>query len=321
MERPLIDIKELSTYFFTYEGVVKALEDVDLTIWPDEIFGLVGETGCGKSVTALSIMKLIHYPPGRIMSGRILFDGDDLVPKNEKEMSRIRGEKIAMIFQEPMSCLNPVMKIGDMMAEVIKLHLKVSKEEASNLAAKALEETEMPDPFHVLTQYPHELSGGMRQRVMIATAMSLRPRLLIADEPTTALDVTIQVQILRLLRRLKDSFKASIMLITHNLGVVAQICGRVAVMYAGGIVEVGSVEDIFEKPSHPYTLGLTLAIPKLDEGKGRLKGIEGSVPDLINPPTGCRFHPRCGYCGEKCRTQKPSSRNVNKGHRVACHLT
>jgi oligopeptide/dipeptide ABC transporter ATP-binding protein len=320
MERPLIDVRDLNTYFFTYEGIVKAVEGLDLTIWPDEIFGLVGETGCGKSVASLSIMKLIRFPPGKIMSGKILLDGEDLVPKTEREMLRIRGEKVAMIFQDPMSCLNPVKKIGEMMSEVIRLHLKVSKKEALNRAAKSLEETEMPDTFQVVKQYPHELSGGMRQRVMIATALSLRPRLLLADEPTTALDVTIQAQILRLLRRLNRAFKTSIMIITHNLGVVAQLCDRVAVMYAGGIVEVGSVEDIFERPAHPYTIGLIDAIPKLNEDRERLKGIEGGVPNLIHPPPGCRFHPRCGSCSEKCQTEKPIYQDLGKGHRVACHL-
>jgi len=321
MDRPIIEINELSTYFFTYEGVVKALERVDLMIWPNEIFGLVGETGCGKSVTALSIMKLIPSPPGKIVSGRILLDGEDLMPKNEKEMFRIRGEKIAMIFQDPMTCLNPVKKIGETMSEVILIHLRVSKKEALNIAAKSLEETEMPDPFFVLKQYPHELSGGMRQRVMIATALSLRPKLLIADEPTTALDVTIQAQILRLLKRLNGTFETSILLITHNLGVVAQLCHRVGVMYAGNIVEVGSVEDIFENPMHPYTLGLISAIPKFDENRERLKGIEGYVPNLINPPMGCRFHPRCRFCMEKCRTLKPPCKHGKKGHTVACHLS
>jgi oligopeptide/dipeptide ABC transporter ATP-binding protein len=254
------------------------------------------------------------------MSGKILLDGEDLVPKTEKEMYRVRGKKIAMIFQDPMSCLNPVKKIGDIMSEVIRLHLRVSREEALTLAVKSLEETEMPDSAHLLKQYPHELSGGMRQRVMIATAISLAPRLLLADEPTTALDVTIQAQILRLLRRLNRTFKTSILIITHNLGVVAQLCDRVAVMYGGSIVEVGSVEDIFERPSHPYTVGLIEAIPKLDEGRERLRGIEGNVPNLIHPPMGCRFHPRCGSRSEKCETQKPIYQDLGKGHCVACHL-
>jgi oligopeptide/dipeptide ABC transporter ATP-binding protein len=319
MDRPLIEIINLSTYFFTYEGVVKAIEGLDLDVRSDEIFGLVGETGCGKSVTAQSIMRLIHYPPGKIVSGQILLEGEDLVLKSEKEMSRIRGKKIAMIFQDPMSCLNPVKKIGEMMTEVIRLHLKVSRQEALKRAVGSLEETEMPDPSYVLKQYPHELSGGMRQRVMIATAISLSPRLLIADEPTTALDVTIQAQILRLLRRLKQSVRASILIITHNLGVVAQLCDRVAVMYAGGIVEVGSVEDIFERPGHPYTLGLIQAIPRLDEDRERLQGIEGNIPNLIHPPMGCRFHPRCGSQEERCRAEKPCYRILNEGHQVACH--
>lgn len=318
MQRAVIEIRDLKTRFYTYEGVVKALEDVELEIWSDEIFGLVGETGCGKSVTALSIMQLID-PPGKIESGKILLDGEDLLLKSKEEMSRIRGEKIAMIFQEPLRSLNPVMRIGSMMSEVIRIHRKVTKSEALNIAARSLEETEMADSTYVLRQYPHELSGGMRQRVMIATAMTLRPRLLIADEPTTALDVTIQAQILRLIKRLSNTFKASIMLITHNLGVVAQICGRVAVMYAGSIVELGSVEDIFEKPSHPYTLGLIHAIPNLDEDGRRLKSIGGAVPNLINPPEGCRFHPRCGYCNENCQIKRPSHREVDKGHIVACH--
>jgi oligopeptide/dipeptide ABC transporter ATP-binding protein len=319
MNRPLIEIKNLSTYFFTYDGVVKAIEGLDLDIGPEEIFGLVGETGCGKSVTAQSIMKLIHDPPGRIVSGQILLEGEDLVPKSEREMSKIRGKKIAMIFQDPMSCLNPVKRIGEMMTEVIRLHLKVPQQEALKRAVRSLEETEMPDAVYVLKQYPHELSGGMRQRVMIATAISLSPRLLIADEPTTALDVTIQAQILRLLKRLRDTFKTSILIITHNLGVVAQLCDRVAVMYAGGVVEVGSVEDIFERPGHPYTLGLIDAIPRIDEERERLRGIEGNIPNLIHPPTGCRFHPRCDLHQVRCRTERPCYRDLNGGHQVACH--
>jgi oligopeptide/dipeptide ABC transporter ATP-binding protein len=321
MKPPLIAIKNLSTYFFTYEGIVKAVEGADLEILPNEIFGLVGESGCGKSVTAQSIMKLIPDPPGRIVSGQILLEGEDLVPKSEKAMSRIRGEKIAMIFQDPMSCLNPVKRIGTIMTEVIRLHLRVSQREALSRAVRSLEETEMPDAPYVLKQYAHELSGGMRQRVMIATAISLSPRLLIGDEPTTALDVTIQAQILRLLRRLREAFHASILVITHNLGIVAELCDRVAVMYAGCIVEVGTVEDIFESPGHPYTLGLIRAIPRLDEERERLFGIEGSIPNLVDPPMGCRFHPRCGLSHERCRTEKPGYRDLNGRHRVACHQT
>lgn len=319
MDQPLIQIRDLSTSFYTYEGVVKAVEEVDLDIMPQEILGLVGETGCGKSVTALSIMRLIYYPPGKIVSGKILLDGEDLVVKSEREMRKIRGEKMAMIFQDPMSSLNPVKKVGEMMTEVIRLHLRVSWKEAQRRAVASLSETEMPDPSYVLKQYPHELSGGMRQRVMIATAISLKPKLLIADEPTTALDVTTQAQILRLLRKLKENLKVAILIITHNLGVVAQLCNRVAVMYAGEIVEVGTVEDIFERPAHPYTLGLLRAIPRMDEKEDRLVGIEGNIPNLIDPPAGCRFHPRCEFCHAKCRIEKPNYRNLNQSHWVACH--
>jgi len=319
MDQPVVQIRDLRTYFYTYEGVVKAIEGVDLDIMSHEILGLVGETGCGKSVTALSIMRLIYYPPGKIVSGKILLHGEDLVVKSEREMSKIRGEKMAMIFQDPMSSLNPVKKIGEMMTEVIRLHLGVSRKEAQRRAVASLAETEMPDPSYVLKQYPHELSGGMRQRVMIATAISLKPELLIADEPTTALDVTIQAQILRLLKKLKENLKVAILIITHNLGVVAQLCDRVAVMYAGEIVEVGTVEDIFERPAHPYTLGLIRAIPRMDEKGDRLVGIEGNIPNLIDPPTGCRFHPRCGFFHAKCRMEKPNFRNLNQSHWVACH--
>jgi len=318
MNGPIIDIKHLVTQFFTYEGIVKALDGVDLVVWPGEIFGLVGETGCGKSVTVRSIMRLIDSP-GKIVSGSVLFNGQNLLALNEKEMSQIRGEKIAMIFQEPLRSLNPVKKIGTMMSEVIRLHHKVSKGEALSLATKSLGETEMPDPEKILKQYPHELSGGMRQRVMIATAISLQPKLLIADEPTTALDVTIQAQILRLISKLKENLGTSIILVTHNLGVVAQLCDRMAVMYAGNVVEVGSTRQIFENPVHPYTQGLMKAIPLMDKDQDRLIGIEGSVPDLINPPTGCRFYPRCWRCEEKCRTAKPSYLTVTERHLVACH--
>ncbi|RLF99896.1 ABC transporter ATP-binding protein, partial [Thermococci archaeon] len=289
----LLKVKDLKTYFYTYEGVVKALEGINLDIYKGESLGLVGETGCGKSVTALSIMRLIQWPPGKIIDGEIILDGKDLLKIPEEEMRKIRGSDISMIFQEPMSSLNPVFTIGSQISEAITLHQEVDKKEAEKRSLDMLDLVGMPDAEKVMKQYPHELSGGMQQRAMIAMALSCKPKLLIADEPTTALDVTVQAQILDLIQKVNKEIDSSMLLITHDLGVVAQVCSRVAVMYAGYIVEIGTAKQIFKNPYHPYTKGLMHAIPKIHVETKRLEVIRGVVPNLITPPSGCRFHPRC----------------------------
>jgi oligopeptide/dipeptide ABC transporter ATP-binding protein len=337
--KPLLEIKDLKTYFYTYEGVVKALEETSFNICKGETFGLIGETGCGKSVTALSVMRLITEPPGKIMKGTILFKGKDLLKKTEKEMQKIRGNEISMIFQEPMTALNPVYNVGEQIAEVIVLHEKfpeISREKTFNLwkirkikkliqkkafekAIDALNMVRISDPKKVAKQYPHELSGGMRQRVMIAMMLACNPDLLIADEPTTALDVTVQAQILDLMKDLQKRVGTAIWLITHNLGIIAEMCNRVGVMYAGYIVEIGTTEKIFDNPDHPYTRGLMRAIPKITEEREKLDIIPGTVPNLIKPPSGCRFHPRCRYATDVCKECNPILREVEKDHCVACH--
>ncbi len=316
----LLDVKDLRTYFYTHAGVVKAVEGVSFSIGKEETFGLVGESGCGKSVTALSIMRLIPWPPGKIVSGEIYLNGDDLLEKSKNEMQKVRGKEISMIFQEPMTSLDPVFTIGNELMEVIQLHQGLEKKEATRKAVEMLKIVGIPEPERRIKEYPHQLSGGMRQRVMIAMALSCNPQLLIADEPTTALDVTIQAQILRLMNRLKEEFSASVLLITHDLGVIAEQCKDVAVMYAGEIVEQGSVEMIFEKPFHPYTVGLNNAIPRLDADIERLQIIEGTVPDLIEIPTGCRFHPRCPYVMKICEEEHPMLIEREKGHYARCYL-
>ena len=316
----LLDVQNLKTHFFTDDGIVKAVDEVSFSIGREETFGLVGESGCGKSVTALSIIRLISWPPGKIVAGKILLEGEDLVQKSEKEMQKIRGCKISMIFQEPMTSLDPVFTVGNEIMEVIQIHQGLDKEEAQKKAVEMLKIVGIPDPERRMKEYPHQLSGGMRQRVMIAMALSCNPKLLIADEPTTALDVTIQAQILRLMNHLKEEFSASVLLITHDLGVIAQQCRNVAVMYAGEIVEVGSVESIFEKPLHPYTKGLNSAIPRLDVDVDKLQIIEGTVPDLIEIPSGCRFHPRCPYVMDICREQHPEITERGNGHLSRCWL-
>lgn len=316
----LLKVRGLKTYFYTYEGVVKALEGINLDIYKGESLGLVGETGCGKSVTALSIMRLIQWPPGKIIDGEIHFDGKDLLKISEEEMRKIRGAEISMIFQEPMSSLNPVFTIGSQIMEAITLHQNVNKKEAEEKAIEMLNLVRMPDPEKVMKQYPHELSGGMQQRAMIAMALSCRPSLLIADEPTTALDVTVQAQILDVIQRVNKELDSSMLLITHDLGVVAQICDRVAVMYAGYIVEIGTVKQIFKNPQHPYTKGLMNAIPKIHVKTKRLEVIRGVVPNLITPPSGCRFHPRCDHAMDVCKKKVPPVTKVEEGHYVACFL-
>ncbi|RLE08575.1 ABC transporter ATP-binding protein [Candidatus Aerophobetes bacterium] len=318
--KELLRVKDLKTYFFTHEGIVRAVDGVSFEINKGETLGLVGESGCGKSVTALSIMRLVPNPPGKIINGEIYFEGKNLLELDEKEMRRIRGKKISMIFQEPMTSLDPVFTIGHEIMEAIQLHQGLKKEEARQRAIEALRIVGMPDPERRMDEYPHELSGGMRQRAMIAMALSCNPTLLIADEPTTALDVTIQAQILRLIDELKDKFGASVILITHDLGVIAEMCDYVAVMYAGHIVEYTNVDTLFSSPLHPYTKGLNRSIPRLDVESERLEIIKGSVPNLLNVPSGCPFHPRCDFCEERCVKEMPKLMEVEDHHLVRCHL-
>lgn len=315
----LLEVQHLKTQFFTDDGIVKAVDDVSFSIGQEETFGLVGESGCGKSVTALSIIRLISWPPGKIVNGKVFLEGENLLEKTEEEMRKIRGNKISMIFQEPMTSLDPVFTVGNEIMEVIQLHQGLEKEEAQEKAIDMLKIVGIPDPERRMNEYPHQLSGGMRQRVMIAMALSCNPKLLIADEPTTALDVTIQAQILRLMDKLKEEFQASVLLITHDLGVIAQQCENVAVMYAGEIVELGSVEAIFENPLHPYTEGLNKAIPRLDVDMNRLEIIEGMVPNLIEVPSGCRFHPRCRNAKESCSHELPRLVELEENHFTRCH--
>jgi peptide/nickel transport system ATP-binding protein len=321
MSEEIISIRGLKTNFYTYAGVVKALDGINLDIIKGESLGLVGETGCGKSVMALSIMRLIRWPPGKIDEGSIFFDGKDLLKIREKEMRGIRGNKISMIFQEPMTSLNPVFKIGDQISEVLILHQHMHKKVAWKKAVEMLEFTGIPAPERVAMSFPHELSGGMLQRAMIAMALACQPALLIADEPTTALDVTIEAQILDLMKSLKSKTGATILMITHDLGIIAEMCDRVGIMYAGTIVELGNVESIYHNPLHPYTQGLMNAIPKLStQRSNRLETIPGNVPNLIYPPGGCRFHPRCSKVMDICKTEKPEVCEVESGHFVCCHL-
>ena len=316
----LLEVKDLKTYFFTHEGTVKAVDGINLKVNKGETLGLVGESGCGKSVTALSIMRLIPSPPGKVVGGKIHFEGKNLLELSEKEMRKIRGRKISMIFQEPMTSLDPMFTIGDEIAEVIKLHQGLNKDEARKKAIESLRIVGMPDPEKRINEYPHELSGGMRQRAMIAMALSCNPALLIADEPTTALDVTIQAQILRLIDELRKKFGTSVLLITHDLGVIAETCDNVAVMYAGHIVEHTDVNTLFRDPLHPYTKGLMKSIPRLDIDAERLEIIRGLVPNLLNMPPGCPFHPRCDFCSEVCTKELPKLIETEKNHLVRCHL-
>lgn len=329
MDEVLLKVEDLHTYFYTYEGVVKAVDGVSFDIKKGEIFGLVGETGCGKSVTALSIIGLIDEP-GKIVSGKIIFKGRNLLELSEKERRKFRGKEISMIFQEPMTSLNPVYSIGDQIVELLLLHEegiedmrkapKELREKKKKKAIEMLKLVRMPDPERTIDSYPHELSGGMRQRAMIAMMLATKPSLLIADEPTTALDVTVQAQILNILMDMRDKLGISILLITHDLSVIAEVADRVGVMYAGNIVEIADTFTIFKNPKHPYTVGLMEAIPKITEKKEELKQIRGSVPNLIYPPSGCRFHPRCDYMKPICQKKKPKLVEIEPGHFVACHL-
>lgn len=318
--RHLLSIQHLVVQFETHQGLARVLEDVSLDIRRGEIFGLVGETGCGKSVLARSILRIIPQPPGRISSGRILFRGRDLLRLSVGKLRRVRGREISMIFQEPMTSLNPVFTVGNQMQEVVCLHQRVSRSRARAICLDMLQQVNLPDAREILRKYPHELSGGMRQRVMIAMELSCHPRLLIADEPTTALDVTVQGQVLAILKKLARQHRVSILLITHDMGVVAQLCDRVAVMYAGQIVEQATTERLFASPTHPYTRGLIGAIPSLEGKTGPLQAIAGSVPPLTQPPPGCRFHPRCEYCFSPCGRHTPQLEALDQNHTVACHL-
>jgi len=320
---PLLDIRGLKTWFKTDEGMVRAVDGVDLHIDSGETLGVVGESGCGKTVTARSVLKLIDMPPGRFEGGEILWRGRDLIPLAPEEMNLIRAKEIAIIFQEPMTSLNPVYTVGDQIAEVIELHQKLSRKQALVGAAEMLRLVNIPNPQRRVHDYPHQFSGGMRQRVMIAMALSCQPKLLIADEPTTALDVTIQAQILELMQEMKDRFGMAIMLITHAMGVVAETCQRVTVMYAGLVVEEAPVEALFGNPRHPYTQGLIRSIPRVDRSaakKQRLEAIAGTVPNMLEPPPGCRFAARCKFAMDICNQGIPPLKEVGPGHFVRCVL-
>jgi peptide/nickel transport system ATP-binding protein len=319
----LLEIRGLKTHFATDDGIVRAVDGVDITIDKGETLGVVGESGCGKTVTAMSVLKLIAMPPGRIVDGRIMFEGRDLVPLTSRDMDEVRAKQIGFIFQEPMTSLNPVLSIGEQIAESLRRHEGLSKKDALDRTVEMLMLVQIPNAAGRVHDYPHQFSGGMRQRVMIAIALACKPKLVIADEPTTALDVTIQAQILDLLQDMKERFGMAVMLITHAMGVVAETAQRVVVMYAGKIVEEASVDSLFEDPRHPYTQGLIRSIPRIDlsgEHKGRLEAIGGSVPILINPAPGCRFAPRCRYAMSLCTESEPVLREVAPGHRMACHL-
>jgi len=318
----LLEVKNLTTRFFTRKGVVRAVDGVDLSVGRGTITGLVGESGCGKSVTALSIMGLVPSPPGRVTGGRILFEGQDLLDKGPGEMAEIRGREISMVFQEPMTSLNPVLPVGRQVAEPLRLHTCLSRPQIREKVLQMLDLVGVPDPEKRLWTFPHQLSGGLRQRVMIAMAMICEPKLLIADEPTTALDVTIQAQILDLMKDLMKRLETSIILITHDLGVVAEVCDDVYVMYAGKVVEQGSVFDIFDNSAHPYTLGLLRSIPRIDAnwGKRKLHAIEGTVPNLSEMPAGCPFAPRCEKARSFCREKEPPMVRIDGRHFARCHV-
>jgi oligopeptide/dipeptide ABC transporter ATP-binding protein len=319
MAEHLLEVNNLKTYFFTRAGVVKAVDDVTFAINPGETLGVVGESGCGKSVTALSVMRLVANPPGKIVGGEINFNNEIILDMNQDELTDLRGSKISMIFQDPMTSLNPVFTVGFQIAETVKRHRKdMSKDQAWKRAVEMLDLVRIPDSKRRAKNYPHEFSGGMRQRVMIAIALACNPKLLIADEPTTALDVTIQAQILELMKGLSKEFNTSVMLITHDLGVVAGNAENINVMYAGHVVESAPVKQLFESPAHPYTVGLLHSIPRLDDQRGiRLNPIAGQPPDLLNPPAGCPYAPRCPKVQKRCREERPELKPVGRGDQVA----
>ena len=319
MTENLLEVNHLKTYFFTRGGVVKAVDDISFNIKRGETLGIVGESGCGKSVTALSVMRLVASPPGKIVGGEINFNGENILEKNREELTNLRGSSISMIFQDPMTSLNPVFTVGYQIAETVTRHRKdMSKDQAWKRAVEMLDLVRIPDAKRRAKNYPHEFSGGMRQRVMIAIALACNPKLLIADEPTTALDVTIQAQILELMKGLSKEFDTAVMLITHDLGVVAGTCEYVNVMYAGHVVESAPVKQIFETPAHPYTVGLLHSIPRLNDQRGvRLNPIAGQPPDLLNPPAGCPYAPRCPKVQSRCRQERPELAPVSRANQVA----
>jgi len=315
----LLEVEDLATYFFTHDGVVKAVDGITYGLEEGEVLGIVGESGCGKSVSALSVMGLVASPPGRIVNGSVKFEGEDLLEMDASEMRHIRGNRIAMVFQEPMTSLNPVLTIERQLTETLELHQNMGKQQARERAAELLTLVGIPDAGRRLKDYPHQFSGGMRQRVMISMALSCNPRLIIADEPTTALDVTIQAQILDLMASLADQFGTAMIIITHNLGVVARYAKNVIVMYAGKIIESGTAEEIYHNPKHPYTIGLLKSVPRLDENiRVKLQPIEGLPPDLVDLPVGCSFAPRCKFAYEKCTQETPSLMTAADGHESAC---
>lgn len=321
MSKKVLDIKDLYVSFDTYAGEVQAVRGVSYYVNEGEVLAVVGESGCGKSVTAQTIMKLNPMPPARIKSGELVLDGIDIIGSSEEEMQKIRGSLVSMIFQDPMTSLNPTMQVGKQIVEAIKHHQKLGKEDANKRAIEILKQVQIPNAEERAKQYPHQFSGGMRQRAMIAMALSCNPKLLIADEPTTALDVTIQAQILELLGDIRKEFGTAIILITHDLGVVANLADRVAVMYAGKIVETGTSKEIFEKPTHPYTIALLNSLPKHDTTKDQgLVSIQGTPPDLISPPVGCGFASRCESCMKICKNHQPPVFQLENGHDVACWL-
>ena len=313
---PILELKDLSVKYFTSDGTVEAVNGISLQVDRGETLGLVGETGAGKTTAALSILRLLPDPPGKIVGGDIRFQGESLLEKTEKEMRAIRGGQISMIFQDPMTALNPVIRVGEQIAEVILLHDKISKAEAERRALEMLELVGIPAERG--SEYPHQFSGGMKQRVVIAIALACSPALLLADEPTTALDVTIQAQVLELINQLQEKLHTATILITHDLGVVAETCSKVAVMYAGEIVESGSLADLFDRAAHPYTVGLFQSIPSLEEDVDLLRPIPGLMPDPNALPQGCKFHPRCPYADERCRTVQPPVKELSLGHLVKC---
>ena len=319
MAEKLLEVKNLRTEFKRDKTWVTAVNNVSFSIQPGEILGLVGESGCGKSVTSLSIMKLLARN-SKISNGEILLNGKDLLKEDKKGMRKIRGREVAMIFQEPMTSLNPVFTVSRQISEPLMIHQGMNKKQAAAKAVELLSDVKIPNPEVVAKQYPHQLSGGMRQRVMIAMALACRPKLLIADEPTTALDVTIQAQILHMIEELKRERNTSMILITHDLGIVVEMCSKVAIMYAGEIVESGTVEDIYGARQHPYTIGLFDSVPNLEDEQERLTPINGLMPDPVNLPKGCKFHPRCPYATERCKKEQPANVEVSSGHFVQCHM-
>ena len=317
-EKPILKVSDLKTYFFTGEGVTKAVDGVSFEVKKGEVLGVVGESGCGKSVTALSILQLVASPPGRIVGGKVELMGKDLLSLNAREMQRIRGQKISMIFQDPLTCLNPVLRVGYQLAEVFYYHKKLEWKKSLAEAARMLKVTDIPSPEERVKNFPHEMSGGMRQRSMIAMALACEPELLIADEPSTALDVTVQAQVLELMKALCRAGETAVLLITHDMGVIANMCDRVAVMYAGRIVEFTDVFTLFSNPAHPYTKGLLHSLPRLGATRNRLESIEGQPPQLNQLPSGCAFRPRCKYAVLRCDDEMPDATTICDGHEIRC---